>query len=200
MVPTGDSASAQEEIQQSQLKQTGVDILQGSAQTGQLTNGALYWNPDSEQWHNPSGVPTVDRSDPRPHMEYSKLPGQHPMWPPLEVLTNDDIMYNMQIQHLESPDTRAESQYLVYQGVPSSNAVVVEYSVVLYEDDPLISADGDPMIDGEDVDCPSVSNGEEVTIGKISSPGGCEYFMPNAFENSPSERYNVVRVQMTLWA
>lgn len=194
LVPVGTTSSQQANYQQSQLQQDGADVLRGADETGELSKGIRYWNPESEEWHN-----SLAR-----HNEYATFPGQHPLKTSFGLLDDDNVLYNMDISYQGSYDAgnndETKTQTVVYQGAPSSNAVVVEYTFILFESNPVISEDGDPLT-GSEVNCGGgYGSNEEITLEKLTSSSECNYVMPNAFPEKSTDRYNVVRVELTLWS
>lgn len=195
MVPSGATSSQQANYQQNQLQQDGTDILVGSSETGQLSDGLLYWDVSTNT------LP----GDTTRHGEYQSIANSsHPLESPFTLLNDDNVLYNMEVTYqgeydpVDSVDESDQTfdRTLVYQGTPSDNAVVVEYTVILFRDDPLINEDG--RIDN--TECNGASEDTEyVTLEDVDNSSDCDYYMPDAFPEDTTDRYNVVRVQLTLW-
>lgn len=197
MIPAGQSAAEQANSQQTQMKQSGTDVLVGSAATGELSDGMRYWNPEGDgQWH---GSTTK-------YNEYGTLPdGEptvHPLVPSFGALDDANILYNMKVLYQGSIDANEQDETftdtVLYQGIPSSNAVLVEYTIILDNQDVLLNPDGTTMM-GSDVNCQGIANDEEVTLERVDTSADCNYFIPDAFPDKVTNRYNTITVQLTLW-
>lgn len=191
-IPATNLAQEQSDLQQTQLQQDGQDVLGGLESTHELQEGLLYWSPENpdQNWHSPDGELTSNG-------EYAQYPDRHPHFTGFNLLTQDAVSYNVDLFYQNTDNDGTERQTLLYQGVPSSNSVVVQYQTILYDDDPLRNPDGSVM-KHDDASCSGITNGN-VTLGKMSSSPDCSYFMPDAFDSDSTDRYNVVRVRLVLW-
>lgn len=200
LIPSAATSAEQANYQQSQFQQDGSDVLTGASATGELSEGLRYWDAKNDIWHNAIGR----------HNEYANFPSQHPLETPFGLLDEDNVFYNMEISYQGNYDTNDAddesgttiTDTVVYQGAPSDNAVVVEYTTLLFKDDPILLQNGNNM---QASDCGNVGGSGNVTVDDVptdeeNSSVECSYVIPDAFPEDTTDRYNVVRVRLTLWS
>lgn len=145
-------------------------MLDSAARNGTLRAGLLYWNPENEtfvdatqQWY------VGDIPDPPPNEFLAMLD---------RVFSDAQIATNVYVTYSTTDGTGR--QRLLYQGVPSDNAVSAGRTVVLYDRDNF--ADGTGF--------------ENQTLNDTSTPG-FDFYAPNVDPNSPV--YNVMEVRIVVW-
>lgn len=193
--PAPDPGAQQIEAHGLQLQQTGQDILGGLESNGDLNKGLLYVDPSSTSsgspvWHDPSGDKLTSAGD------YYTLPTDHPYSPAFNFLTRNNVFYNIDVVYQDTVQTTASPVSLVYQGVPNKNAVVIEYTTVIQEDDVLLNSDGTEVTGSQ---CTGIAGDDPVTLADAEGSPSCNFYMDRIFNEDATSRYNVARVRLTLW-
>ncbi|WP_302083365.1 DUF7288 family protein [Salinibaculum rarum] len=193
-LPASEQGS-QDEFMQSQLTQSGRDVLSSSFATGDLADSLLYWDAtvDSDEGPDEDGR-FINSSKAGPSSEHYTVVQESygfPLYPALnEVVTSENIAYNM-IAFYETGGGGTNTQRVVYQGVPGEDAVIVTKTVTLYDSDvpaeTYTSDDGDGCTLGE---LASDSNG-------CDQGSGSDYFAPDA--EPGNARYNTIKIRLVLW-
>lgn len=91
------------------------------------------------------------------------------------------VRYTVDLYYLTANDTR-ERQRLVESGTPGESAVTVSETVTLYDQTPLVAANG---------------TATNVTLADVSGDANRTFYAPDARPEGPL--YNVVRVEVTVW-
>jgi len=162
------SASTSSQHIENQQEATARGVLGTAAESGALKETVLFWNTTgsgrfwdanrtSESYYYTSGPPPT---------EFGEMLNRS--------FDRRGIAYNVNLRYDGSDGPRTTTQ-LVYQGVPSDNAVRATWPVVLYRNDKLVNRTGTPR---------NVSN--------VSS----SFYAPQA---SSSSVYNVIRVEVVVW-
>ena len=97
-----------------------------------------------------------------------------------ERFTAEGWNYNVEVVYED--DGEFESREIVYQGQPNPNAFTASYTVTLFEDQPLLDADGDA---------------KSTTLGEVDEDGSANYPIPN--EADDDDIYHVVELRVVVW-
>lgn len=161
------TASQHVENQERLQAETMLDV---AARNGTLRSGLLYWNPENETFVGAEQQRYVgDISDPAPN-EFLAMLGR--------VFSDSQIATNVYVTYNTAGSTGRQT--VLYQGVPSGNAVSAGHTVVLYEHDKFAAGTGF----------------ENRTLNDTSETG-FDFYAPNVDPNSPV--YNVVEVRIVVW-
>jgi hypothetical protein len=160
------SASTSSQHLENQQEATARGILAAAADRGALKRAILNWNETSEQYANTSTLGYYT-TDPPPNTFGTMLN---------RSFNQEGIAYNVRLIYHSQGDT-PRTRRLVYQGVPSDNAVQATRTVTLLDDDPLYDTDGDP---------------KSLTLSDTDA----NFTMP---DTTSQVVYNVVRVEVIVW-
>lgn len=157
---------------QSQLQQQAQDSLVLAENDGELSHLIRYWDDDDESFYNADDSP-----GPAPY-SYGRFANSSAMDAQFGAVLRERFhdsgrYYNVELVY--RTDDGPESEYLVYQGGPSSNAFTASYAVALYDDQPLTSTER----------------------GNATLSSADSYPIPDVDEGS--ELYNVVEVRIVVW-
>jgi hypothetical protein len=158
---TGSTSSQHIENQQASLAE---GMLSAESENGTLSPTLRYWSPNESRFHGSTdrgyvagGPPTV----------FGGVLNR--------TFSQEGIAFNVQLSYLRTTGDR-QTVRLVYLGDPSEHASVASHLVTLYDDDPLLNADG-------------TASGD--TLSET------EFFARDA---APDSRlYNVIEVEVILW-
>jgi hypothetical protein len=159
------SASTSSQHIENQQEATARGIFASAAETGALKRAVLNWNTTAEQFFNTSDVGYFT-SNPPPN-KFGRMLNRS--------FNEGGIAYNVRLNYLSEGNQRQDHR-LVYQGVPSDNAVETSWTVVLRDTDELTDSD------------------EQDTGTQLS--GASSYFAP---DTATGNVFNVVRVEVTVW-
>lgn len=192
--PAPDVGAQQQAVHQSQLSQDGQDTLQGLEQTNNLSRGLLY----VDATETTENDPVFHGPGVSPQGDYGELPDNHPYSNAFELLDKDGVLYNMEVIYQnESNDVVDDPVSVIYRGVPGSNSVIVEYTVILDNSDVLLNSDGSALQHSQ---CDDIGGSGDVNLSEAANSDDCNYFMPKPFDSDTTNRYNIVRIRLTLWS
>jgi len=160
------TASTSSQHLENQQEATAHGILASAAETGALKRAVLNWNRTSEAFYNTTDVGYFRRGV--PHNEFGEMLNQS--------FNRRGIAYNVRLAYFSQDDQRQIAR-LVYQGVPSDNAVEASRTVTLLGSDPLYDHEEKPT---------------SITL----SNSDANYTIP---DTTPENLYNVVRVEVVVW-
>ncbi|MFB6085553.1 MAG: hypothetical protein ABEJ84_01890 [Halodesulfurarchaeum sp.] len=158
------TASTANQHLQTQSAGTAVGLLAAADERGTLGDTVRYWNESAVRFHDSGESATYTTAIPT---EFGST---------LEAaFRKRGIVYNVNLLYLTEGHTQRE-RTLLYQGDPSDHAAIATETVVLFDDDRLLYANG------------TVSNR---TLTEVDS-----YF---ARDSSGGQLYNVIRVEVVVW-
>jgi hypothetical protein len=130
------SASTSSQHIENQQRSVTNGILSAAAEEGALKSTVLYWNDStvSPGFHNTSNLGYYTNGP--PNTTFGRMLAR--------AFDDRSISYNVRIVFRESGG-ELRRRPLVDQGVPSDNAVVSGRTVTITDDDPLYSADEEPI-------------------------------------------------------
>ena len=129
------SASTSNQHIENQQQASIEGLLAASAETGQLAEALLYWDPDEEEF---AGAPESG--------VYAEGPPGTPFGETLNTLLSDRrIAFNVVVRYPES-DGGTDTEEMVLMGQPSDNAVSATRSIGLYDGSQLSVNDNDPTL------------------------------------------------------
>lgn len=173
VTPLSPSTSSQHV--ENQIQSSGEGVLDSAYESGALQEAVLYWDPVNGTFHGASGD--------APHYQGSP-PGELVLSETLNRTFGDrSIAYNVFI-HYHEPDGGMATQSLIEQGRPSDHAVSASRTLVLFEGDRLVEADG--------------SDGN--TLGGPTAEAEAGFYAPDINElDGDNNVYNVVHVEVVAW-
>lgn len=184
VVITPTTSGAVDESVQDNLKQQAQDVLIASADDGDLSYLVRYTSNstlksgvggNSKIFANSSSRTVGYGSELQNMSDKTRLPGLLN-----QTFKQRGRVFNVIVEYREPAPGASDTMRLVYQGVPSDNAVVATHTVPLYDDQVATG----PNADGETVqDMNNVQNGG--------------YPVPDAYPNSPL--YNLVEIRVVVW-
>ena len=174
VLPTG-TGQAEAELAQTQLQQTGDDVLGLAAAEGNLTAALLYYNTTAETF---VGAETDLGGSPH-HVQFDGEEA-HPLAALLSGTVGERALaYNIHAEYEVGGGT-TEQRPLVYQGPPGGDSVTASTTVVLSEGDRPHASPGNCTL-------------AELDAGACA---GEEFYAPNV---DSTDRYNTVQVVIELW-
>ena len=182
VVLTPTTAGTVDQKVKSQLQVQAHDTLAIAGDRGELKDLTLYWNNTSDAFAHSYGKadgygrnpPCVSNDKPLCEQFGRQLN---------DTFTSHGFVYNL---YLDFQTKGTGGKYLtntttvVYQGVPSSNAVTTTYTIVIYDDMTLTS--------------PAPANAGGRPIGVLSDN---EFYAPDV--EKPGPVYDVVEVRLVVW-
>lgn len=161
------SASTSSQHIENQQRATADGILAAAGDTGSLKRTVLFWNETDGNFHNASDVGYY--TDKRPNTTFGKS---------LERSFDEDgIAFNVNLQYM-TPSGEYRERRMIYQGVPTDNAVATSRTIGLRADDVLVKNDTSYSTE-------SVQNSSSFYVGRADS--------------HTTAYYNTVRVQVIVW-
>ena len=159
------SASTSSQHIENQQRSVTSGVLAAAARQDALTSTVLYWNNSSERFHGTTDIGYYTNGP--PNTTFGTMLSR--------AFGDRSISYNVRLI-FHKPSGERLTRSLVDQGVPSDNAVVAGRTVTITDDDPLYSADEEPI------------PGSNVT-------NASSFYMQDIGANV----YNVVRVEVITW-
>ncbi|QLD87091.1 hypothetical protein HWV23_15625 [Natronomonas halophila] len=154
-------------------------VMDEAATDGNLSRMLRYWDQNASAFHG------ADEGAADGSYYVSRLP-QNADAPEFgralgEPFDNRQVRYNVDLYYTRANGTRGHQQ-LVDSGTPSDDAVRVVGTVTLYDDTPLLDANG---------------SRENTTLREVAADSNQAFYAPDARPDGPL--YNVVRVEVVLW-
>jgi len=177
VVITPTTSGAVDESVQDNLKQQAQDVLIASADDGDLSYLVRYTSNSTlgsgQKIFANSNGPTVGYGSNLQNMsDKTRLPGLLN-----QTFKQRGRVFNVIVEYRGRDPGDSDTMRLVYQGVPSDNAVVATHTVPLYDDQVATGPN---------------SLGE--TLEQLDAAG---YPVPDAYPNSPL--YNLVEIRVVVW-
>lgn len=161
--PTQQPQRLAADMAETQMQANAADILAVANATGNLQNATVNWNDSAGKF--------VDSA---PNGFYQTPPDDHPLEVPLrDILQENNIAYNVDVVY-QTPTGTTETERMFYQGTPGAHAIMVSYSVVLYDNISLVGPNSNKNLNNAD-----------------------NFYAPDVFPNG--RKYNIVQVRMVLW-
>jgi len=173
VTPLSPSTSSQHV--ENQIQSSGEGALDSAYESGTLQEAVLFWDPDEEVFH--------ESSDELPHYQGSPPDALAISETLNRTFATESIAYNVFI-HYHTSDGMS-TQQLIEQGRPSDHAVSASRTLVLFEDDHLVEADG---------------SRDTVTLGSLTGDpdAGPSFYAPNV-DDQGNNVYNIVHVEVVAW-
>lgn len=165
------SASTSSQHIEGQQRAIAQGVLANAAEEGALEESVLYWNDSAGSFHDLS-VRDYYTSGP-PDNRFGEMLTR--------AFEDDGLAYNVYFV-FQTPEGDNKEKRMVYQGVPSDNAVSATRTITLHDNDRLVDADG------------SVTN---TTVSDAQT-----FYIRNGPADAGGEShglYNVVRIEVVVW-
>lgn len=199
VVITPTTSGAVDQEVQSQLRTEGHDILRVSSHNGSdnLTHWVRYWNgSESEDTFAGAQDPVVGYGSQAPFYLDDSAIGTLLN----ESFTQRGRVYNVIVEYRNATNpNESEEIRVVYQGVPSDNAIVTKHTVALFDNMTLTGPDADGRtLEAYDTNPDDGSDGYYPipdAFGQDDDPNGG---LPDGHE-SDSPLYNIVEIRVIVW-
>lgn len=175
------SASTSNQHVENQHQALGEGLLVTTAESGSLHEAVRYWNISNEKFHcappdHESYPGSADDAECALHLTSTDHVPPNSFGESLEETFGAGIAANVHVTYLNE-SFEQERQDMVFQGDPSDNAIRTTTTLILFEDDQLLTSEGQNK-------------------GTLASNEGV-FYAPNVYE---SDRvYNVVQVEVVVW-
>jgi len=170
VTPLSPSTSSQHVENQIQASAEGA--LDSAYEHGALQEAVLYWNTTEDGGFHGTGAETL-------HYQGSPPDGLAISETLNRTFGERSIAYNVRIQY--HTEDGMSTQQLIEQGRPSDHAVSASRTLVLFEDDRLVEADG---------------SRSDVALGDLAGDLNAEFY---ASDTDDTSVYNVIHVEVVAW-
>ena len=162
------SASTSSQHIETQQRATAQGVLAGAAEQGALQEAVVFWNDNEGNFHDATAMGHY--TDEPPDNAFGEMLNRS--------FDQEGIAYNVNVV-AQTPSGGLTEQEMVFQGIPSDNAVTATRTIYLHKNDTLIDQDGSET---------------DTTVSEADT-----FYIGDAQGEAENHLYNVVRVEVVVW-